>query len=601
MKNELYSISHSRILLCLCILFCRETLSAWADPAQAARDADRGTDYFIAAAAARAATDKVADQLVRDATNGGEGAVLGALAQYQTNYPNASDDSYWTNFSFAQQSGGPAGTWAGRSQSGGQTVITGIHHGMNAVQDTFRLFSDTTYKHGGSNTMAGCVQEVQIASIPMCEFAIFYNVNLEMMPGANMNVAGRVHSNTNIYLYPGQGKTLTFSNDVTASGGIIQGYMTNVDTFHAVVTNGTVVFAAGVQALSQVPVLIPPIGTGNFLANAHALLDIPPVTEDQTSAMGTNRFYNLADVVIVVSNSSVTARSGYFLDAGNTAITDWTNFITITNAGQPVALYNGREQITNLLTQLDVAKFKAWAENATNVLKSKFPPGQAAAATVYIADCRQTNRIFLTTNVVHHVITTNFVPVEIGVRLINGTNLPVSGLTVASPNPVYIFGDYNTTTNNVNFSSAVNSTVNTRPAAVFGDAITVLSKGWYDTYGTNILGNATDTTINAALSGGIVPTDTNSYSGGLENLPRLIENWSGHNFWFNGSLICLFNSQIATAPWLGTGGYYNAPTRKWAFDTNFTDMTKLPPNMPMVKIVQRSRMSIVPVSFDPTK
>ena len=32
---------------------------------------------------------------------------------------------------------------------------------------------------------------------------------------------------------------------------------------------------------------------------------------------------------------------------------------------------------------------------------------------------------------------------ESGVRLVNGTNLPPQGLTVATPSPVYILGDYN--------------------------------------------------------------------------------------------------------------------------------------------------------------
>ncbi len=190
---------------------------------------------------------------------------------------------------------------------------------------------------------------------------------------------------------------------------------------------------------------------------------------------------------------------------------------------------------------------------------------------------------------------------ELGVRLINGTNLPVSGLTVASPDPVFIYGDYNTTTNNVNFSSSANSTVNTRPASVLGDAITILSNGWRDSNGSNLLQNATATTVNAALVGGIVPTTTNSYSGGVENFLRLLENWSGDTLWYNGSMVVLFNSQIATAPWVGTGGYYNAPTRKWAFDVNFNDPTKLPPHTPMLWFLTRVHWAFASPTADPTQ
>ena len=54
-------------------------------------------------------------------------------------------------------------------------------------------------------------------------------------------------------------------------------------------------------------------------------------------------------------------------------------------------------------------------------------------------------------------------------RLINGGTLPTDGLTVASQNPVYIQGDYNTTSASTRGS-----------AAVFADAVTILSNNWKD-------------------------------------------------------------------------------------------------------------------------
>jgi len=36
------------------------------------------------------------------------------------------------------------------------------------------------------------------SSIPVFQVAIFYNVDLEVEPGPNMTVTGRVHSNGNI-------------------------------------------------------------------------------------------------------------------------------------------------------------------------------------------------------------------------------------------------------------------------------------------------------------------------------------------------------------------------------------------------------------------
>jgi hypothetical protein len=72
------------------------------------------------------------------------------------------------------------------------------------------------------------------------------------------------------------------------------------------------------------------------------------------------------------------------------------------------------------------------------------------------------------------------------------------------------------------------------------------------------------------------------YSGGVENFLRLLENWSSASLWYNGSIVAMFPSQYATNFWQQTGNYYTAPTRSWAFDTNFTNLSKLPPLTPMV-------------------
>ncbi len=42
----------------------------------------------------------------------------------------------------------------------------------------------------------------------------------------------------------------------------------------------------------------------------------------------------------------------------------------------------------------------------------------------------------------------------------------------------------------------------------------------------------------------------------------------------------MFDSQIANAPWPGTGVVYNPPVRHWSFDTNFLNPAKLPPLTP---------------------
>ncbi len=60
------------------------------------------------------------------------------------------------------------------------------------------------------------------------------------------------------------------------------------------------------------------------------------------------------------------------------------------------------------------------------------------------------------------------------------------------------------------------------------------------------------------------------YSGGLNNFPRFLEDWTNKTFTYTGSMIELFNSQIAIGEW-DTGSIYVPPNRNWNFDSNFVD------------------------------
>ena len=181
------------------------------------------------------------------------------------------------------------------------------------------------------------------------------------------------------------------------------------------------------------------------------------------------------------------------------------------------------------------------------------------------------------------------------VRVSNGQQLPPDGLTVATQLPLYVEGHFNAPDTTVGSTN----TANTQPASLVGDAITVLSGNWSDAYGNNSLSARTpaNTTVNAAFLAGIVqPTNTTGtlhYSGGVENFPRFLENWSGYSFTYNGSMVVMYPSQFATNYWVQTGTYYNAPNRKWAFDVNFLDYRRLPPATPQVRKLVRGQWSVV--------
>ena len=191
------------------------------------------------------------------------------------------------------------------------------------------------------------------------------------------------------------------------------------------------------------------------------------------------------------------------------------------------------------------------------------------------------------------------------IRLKNGASLPTQGLTIASGNPVYIQGDYNTgmsgttqppsNTSTTPFASpAPDPTVsgyNRAPAAVVADAVTILSNAWaaneatFD--GADLSARvATNTTVNAAIIAGIVPSKNGYYSGGVENYPRFLENWSSKTLTYYGSMIELYASQQGLGRW-GADNVYSPPNRAWFFDKKF--LSNPPAGVPYDVDYRRSR------------
>ena len=127
------------------------------------------------------------------------------------------------------------------------------------------------------------------------------------------------------------------------------------------------------------------------------------------------------------------------------------------------------------------------------------------------------------------------------VRLVNGSIIPMNGpttqptgLTVATPNPLYVQGDYNIGPGG-STTPGTTDTSRTYPASLVSDALTLLSGNWQDSQSQLAItdgskSKARDMIVNAAiLTGTVYSTDatSNHFSGGVMNLPRLLEDWTG--------------------------------------------------------------------------
>jgi len=162
-----------------------------------------------------------------------------------------------------------------------------------------------------------------------------------------------------------------------------------------------------------------------------------------------------------------------------------------------------------------------------------------------------------------------------GIRLANGETIyRTDGLTLVSDDPVYIQGNFNSS--------------NKKPVAVISDALNLLSNNWNDSKSSQNLSNrvASDTTVNSAFISGINETSWGHYNGGLENYPRMHENWSNKDLNIMGSFVALWNSTIGTGDWVYGNPQYTAPKRNWQYDTSFTSGA-LPPFTPWVVEAER--------------
>lgn len=238
------------------------------------------------------------------------------------------------------------------------------------------------------------------------------------------------------------------------------------------------------------------------------------------------------------------------------------------------------------------------------------------------------------------------------VRLFNGEDLMLSagtgklaetkGITVATENMVYIWGNYNTTGINcqpTDGSSTENEPpqpplyTQTKPcwylgdqvpASIAADAFFPLSRTWFDSVsamypeggtariadagngGTPVGSSAITSGQETSVRTGIIAGTTLSamvgtpnaltpliwLNGGVHNFPRFLETWSVSDSWekrwnYTGSFILLYNSTQAVGPWSVTSSInYYPPKRNWSFDITLTDPNRLPPGTPQFQFVQ---------------
>ena len=533
-------------------------------------------------AAAESATESVLATMMRDFNN----QALNSASTY-TAAGNLPSQSGWpVSYLFSDTNGNANSTTVIPIGNIGWSALPARYNGLLGSGQDWLIASTATPTNAGENLSATIKQTVWFGYIPIFQFAIFYNMDLEINPGNTFNVNGKVHSNNDIYATGASSSTpLTFSDLVEYAGS----YSANRSPLDPTTRSGNVVFTLSANNPAKGPSLSLPVGTNNNPATVIGILGIPPTGVNPSSSEGQSYIYNQADIII--TNSSTGAISVYYQNPNLTPSQilipkDLTNVVSgATNISYSFVntntFYDYREAKTVKSVDLDVKNFGTWLAN-TNAVGGAFRNYQNTNGIT--AKGHPINGVY----VYNSGASSGQLPAA---RVVNGQQLPPGGLSVATPFPLYVKGDYNITKNGVNLSTTLGDTTNTYPAALMGDALTVLSSSWNDaTYNSSTAKgsrNPVSTTVNAACLEGIVPSDGTHYSGGVENFLRLLENWSsGTTLTYNGSIVVLFQSQYATGFWANTD-YYGVPTRRWGFDLNFNQQSKLPPMTPQVRATIR--------------
>ncbi len=517
-----------------------------------------------------------------------------------------------------------------------ETVADGGYAGLYSLTQDIRITVPATDPAGNHNRV---VLGVKAQAIPIFQFGVFFEEDLEIHPSPPMNFYGRAHSNGNIYL---SSDNVWFWEPVTTPNEVIWGYKVDVSVSFPNRKNGVYIADASGNAVQLDFDSRDTPDPDQFKAKSNASFDdrlqtnaygldslrlplpasVPPREIVRPKEPGDSdiekatKFAWLADMYVTVDLSNQQGKSGV---CGGGAGGGLHPTITVDRPFGGVVptdsdkcqmfdwnwerFFDSRDSMWVDVLDLDIAYLKAWG-----------PPGVGDVPSIIYVE-------FINGSVTNSSTDPSgdgqYFPI---LRLKNGSELP-GPLTIATEHPIYVWGDYNT--------------INKKPAAIAGDSYSVLSNkanscpngggqgtpGWCDedhqvyrrgndpsdgipdrTYPTRteiwtaILAGAFPSLCDYMTDPGCTAFWADLFGGALENYPRLQENWQNIELMYRGSIIALWtpvyslylNSSGATTWNCCSTSYYRPPIRNWGFDIDLLDPAKLPPGTPVVGAVLRT-------------
>jgi len=504
----------------------------------------------------------------------------------------------------------------GTAAKGAPTLRTVTEGPFTGLYSMNQLFEIAVTARDSSRSKAAAVITVNAQAIPVFQFGVFYEQDLEFHPGPQMTFEGRVHTNGHLYTH----------NNVTFGGVITTPESTFLDTKHGEAsTNGVFIrdgngvarrldFSSRSHGDAAYRQRSEELFHGRLMSRAHGVkplqLPLPGNTPPFTLLLPRSD----ADEPVVrlvkmawKADWYITVRAGVFAISDTAvmkaAFCDSLVHVRPTGLETPSAadcrrifkprvdaFLDTRENRRPDLVDIHLDSLKAWSDAA---------PATRAPRVLYV----------------HFANLPTGTPGDMpAVRLRQGAALPLprtagdsGGLTVATERPLYVLGNFNT--------------VNWRPSALMGDAIVFLStppnpamsaatalpeaqrcghasaRGWCDNQQQAFaVRPAQHTTHNAAILAGHTATSCDykragcgspAMGGGVHNMANYRETWGGGiTHTYRGSIVSLFTNRYFFGGF--SGSFYSPPTRIWSFETRFQSPAQLPPGTPAVGNVMQT-------------
>ncbi len=401
----------------------------------------------------------------------------------------------------------------------------------------------------------GMQQEATVRRTTLFMYQVFFENDLEILPGAKFDLKGLVHTNEDMYL---SGELSIYTDSMTSAGEMSRYRLDNPSS-----TGGDVRITKEDEDGDLISMRsgIDESKRDNWIENATTRwqgtvrdknLGATRLEAPDLESFEPGGYYDQnADLKIEVLAEGQSLNTTRYRITLNGATSTYYPY-QLNGAIKEVEFYDRREYGTSKkmrTTQIDIEKLNTTLGYPTNglVYMTRDDAQTDNDGNPYYPDPQRKVS---------------------GFKIKNGDELPASS-TFVSNLPTYIQGDFNLHTND-------NPELDKwKPCAVISDAITLLSNSWNDS-NYNTKPTASNTKYNTVFITGNNPSKLGCYSGGLENFPRFLENWSGKNAEIKGGFIQLFRSQYATGEW--NSSYYSPPIRKWGSEERFSDLTNLPPS-----------------------